>query len=212
MKQLYPDLWQTPLYSSGMLSSHAYFLRHPDGNVLFYNTGDAAELDHIEQLGGIKYQLLTHRDEAGESLARIQERFGSTLMCTEYEADAISKHARADRYFEDGDHKLGDIDVLQTPGHTGGSVCFFYQSPHGKSYLFSGDTFFRWEGKWATLVLNGAGGSQDSLVKSLAKIRGLNPDVVMSSGFIGKVGLVELSSDKWTAAVDAEICRLGGVA
>ena len=210
MNPLYPDLWQTSLYSSGMLNSHAYFLEHPDGNILFYNTGDAAELDHIEQLGGIKYQLITHRDEAGPSLVRIKERFGSTLIFSELEADAIRKHAEADRYFETGDHKLGDIHVFQTPGHTGGSVCFFYESPHGKSYLFTGDTFFQWDGSWRTLVFSAAGGSEALLAKSLLKLRDLKPNVVMSSGFIGDVGLVEPSPTEWTTAIDDEINKLTG--
>lgn len=208
MKQLYPDLWQTSIYRSGELSSHAYFLLHPAGNILFYSTGDNAELDHIEQLGGIKYQLLTHRDEAGPSLQRIQQRFGSMLMFSEYERDAIGEHALADRYFEVDDHKLGDIDVLHTPGHTGGSVCFFYQSPHGKSYLFTGDTFFQWQDRWATLVLASTGGSEAALAKSLLKLRSLNPDVVISSGFVGEVGVKEVTRDEWVEAIDTEIHKL----
>ena len=210
MKQLCPDLWQSKRYSSGMLNTYAYLLQHPDGNFLIYNTGDAEDLDHIEQLGGIRYQLIAHRDEAGESLSRIQQRFGSTLMLSECEAAAISQYAQADRYFSKGDHQLGDLTVLETPGHTGGSVCFVYQSPHGKTYLFTGDTFFQWSGKWSTLVLKKAGGSEALLIKSLAKLRCVRPDVVMSSGFVGEVGLVEPTQDEWESAIDSEIARLKG--
>ena len=210
MKQLYPDLWQSKRYSSGMLNTYAYLLQHPDGNILIYNTGDAEDLDAIEQLGGIRYQLITHRDEAGESLSRIQQRFDSALMVAEYEAPAISQYAKADRYFSEGDHQLDDLTVLATPGHTGGSVCFIYKSPHGKTYLFTGDTFFQWNGKWSTLVIEKAGGSEASLIKSLEKLRGVRPDVVMSSGFVGEVGLVEPKQDEWTAAIDSEIARLKG--
>ena len=208
MKQLYPDLWQSNKYSSGSLSSHAYLLTHPDGNILFYNTNDAGDLDRIEQLGGIRYQLLTHRDEAGASLARIRERFGSGLLCSESESSAIGHYARPDRHFDAGDHQLGDLRVLHTPGHTDGSVCFLYHSPHGKTYLFTGDTFFQWQGHWATLVIAGAGGSKTTLAASLAKLRDLAPDVVMSSGFVGEVALVEPSPEQWTAAIDYEIARL----
>ncbi|MYH89477.1 MAG: MBL fold metallo-hydrolase, partial [Gammaproteobacteria bacterium] len=122
MKQLYPDLWQSKRQTSGILNTYTYYLQTPDANFLIYNTGDSEDLDHVEQLGGIEYQLLTHRDEAGASLTRIQERFGATLMFSELEAEAISNHAKADAYFEKGDHSLGDIEVLETPGHTGGSV------------------------------------------------------------------------------------------
>lgn len=208
MKQLYPDLWQTSVYSSGMLNNHAYFLKTEKGNVLFYNTGDAKELDHIEELGGIKYQLITHRDEAGHSLVRIKDRFKSTLIFSELESKAIAKYAVADKLLQARDSKIGDVDVIFTPGHTSGSVCFYYKSPHGKSYLFTGDTFFQWNGKWATLVISGAGGSEPALIKSLNEIKSLTPDVVMSSGFVGSVGLIEPTAAEWEAAIDFEISEL----
>ncbi len=208
MKQIYPDLWQTKIYSSGMLNCYAYFLTTPAGNILFYNTNDEAELTHMENLGGIKYQLITHRDEAGPSLARIKNRFNSKLMFSELESEAIAKHAPADQFFEQEDHKLDDIQVIHTPGHTQGSVCFFYPSPHGKSYLFTGDTFFQWHGEWATLVLNSAGGSKEALQNSLQKLRDLKPDVVMSSGFVGDVALVEPTEMEWRQAIDNEINKL----
>ncbi|AWF80285.1 metallohydrolase [Microbulbifer sp. A4B17] len=210
MKQLYPDLWQSKRYSSGILNTHAYLLRHPDGNILIYNTGDSEDLDHIELLGGVRYQLLSHRDEAGESLKRIQQRFGSILMFTKYEAVAINHYAKADRYFNEGDYQLGDLTVLETPGHTDGSVCFVYQSPYGKTYLFTGDTLFQWNRKWSTLVIKKAGGSEALLVKSLLKLRRVQPDVVMSSGFVGEVGLVEPTHDEWITAIDTQITRLKG--
>ena len=208
MKQIHADLWQTKIYSSGMLNCYAYFLATSAGNVLFYSTNDEEEFTHMESLGGIKYQLLTHRDEAGPSLARIKNRFNSKLMFSELESEAIAKHARADLFFETEDHKLDDIQVIHTPGHTKGSVCFFYQSPHGKSYLFTGDTFFQWNGEWATLICDGAGGSKDALKSSLQKLRNLRPDVVMSSGFVGDIALVEPTEQEWTQAIDDEINKL----
>ena len=209
MKQIYPDLWQSKRHSSGILNTHAYLLAHPDGNILIYNTNNEEDLQHIEDLGGIRYQLLTHRDEAGASLNRIRERFGSTLMFSESEAEAISQYAKADRFFDDGDHKLGDIDVLETPGHTSGSVSFVYPSPYGKTYLFTGDAFFQWNGRWATLILKKAGGTKPALINSLHKLRVLKPDVVMSSGFVGEAGGPhEVTVSEWRQAIDTEITRL----
>lgn len=208
MKQIYPDLWQSTLFKSGMLNSYAYLLLHPDGNILFYNTNHPTDLDHIEKLGGIKYQLLTHRDEASASLLRVRKRFNSSLVFSEAEAEAISKYAQADQFFNACDHQFEHIQVLHTPGHTNGSVCFTYQSPHGKTYLFSGDTFFQWNGKWATLVLETSGGNKSALIESLQKIRNIKPDVVMSSGFVGGIGIAELSAEDWINAINTEISTL----
>lgn len=93
MKQIQGDLWQGTLYSSGMLNTHAYFLTRPEGNVLFYNTDNDNDWQQMAEPGGIKYQLLTHRDEAAPSLTYIRERFGSKLGFCILEAPAISRHA-----------------------------------------------------------------------------------------------------------------------
>jgi len=208
MKQIAPDLWQSSLYQTGILNTHAYFLERPSGNVLFYNTGDDDDLRHISEHGGVAYQLLTHRDEAGASQARIRNQFGSKLGCSIIEAPFVSKHGDADLEFGEGDHRIEDIDIIHTPGHTDGSICFLYTSPYGKSYLFSGDTIFQWNGEWSTFVLPDAGGSEAALAESLKKLRGCSPDIVMSSGFVGDVPYREVTREEWTVVLDDKIGRL----
>ena len=208
MKQLQEDLWQSTIYSIGTLNTHAYFLRRPEGNVLFYNTGNEGDLEEIAELGGIQAQLLSHRDESGLSLNRIKDLFGSKLCCSDLEAPIIGKDAPVDVTFQVRDQHLGDIDIIHTPGHTDGSICFLYKSPYGKSYLFTGDTIFQWDAKWATLVLPWAGGSEASLAESLLRLRDLNPDIVMSSGFVGDVSIVEVTGDEWARAIDDNVSRL----
>lgn len=208
MKQLQEDLWQSTIYSSGILNTHAYFLQRSEGNVLFYNTGDDGDLQKIAELGGMQYQVLTHRDESGSSLNRIKDRFGSKLCCSALEAPIIGKDAPVDITFGVSDHHLGDIEIIHTPGHTDGSICFFYTSPHGKSYLFTGDTIFQWDAKWATFVLSEAGGSEAALAESLPRLRELNPDIVMSSGFVGEVAFVEITGDEWAEIIDNNVSRL----
>ena len=147
MRQLQEDLWQSTIHSMGTLNTHAYFLLRPEGNVLFYNTGNDDDLEKMAELGGIRFQLLSHRDESGPSLNRIKDRFGSRLCCSALEAAIIGEDAQVDISFQLTAHHLGDIDIIHTPGHTAGSICFFYKSPYGKSYLFTGDTIFQseWE-------------------------------------------------------------------
>jgi len=147
MKQLQEDLWQSTIHSMDTLNTYAYFLRRPEGNVLFYNTGNDGDLEKIAELGGMQFQLLSHRDESGPSLKRIKDRFGSKLCCSALEAPVIGKDVLIDVTFQEEDHHLGDIDIIHTPGHTAGSICFFYKSPYGKSYLFTGDTIFQSDGK-----------------------------------------------------------------
>lgn len=192
----------------GSLNTHAYFLRRPEGNVLFYNTGNDGDLEQIAELGGIRFQLLSHRDESGPSLNRIKDRFGSRLCCSALEAPIIGKDASVDITLQVEHHHLGDIDIIHTPGHTAGSICFFYKSPYGKSYLFTGDTIFQSNGKWATLAFPRAGGSKAALAESLIRLRDLNPDIVMCSAFVGDVSVVEVVGDEWAQAVDDNVSRL----
>ncbi|EEC57816.1 metallo-beta-lactamase domain protein [[Bacteroides] pectinophilus ATCC 43243] len=49
---------------------------------------------------------------------------------------------KPDRLFEDGEHVMlagFDIEVIATPGHTGGCVCYYFEQ---ESVLISGDTLF----------------------------------------------------------------------
>ena len=208
MKQIAPDLWQSALYRSGVLSTHAYFLECPSGNVLFYNTGDEDDLQHMSDHGGVAWQLLTHRDEAGPSQMRIRDRFGCRLGCSAIEAPFLAKHGKPDLEFGADDRRIEDIDIIHTPGHTDGSICFFYNSPHGRSYLFSGDTIFQWNGEWSTFVLSGFGGSEAALAESLERLRAYRPDIVMSSGFVGEVAYREVTREEWTAALDDRLSCL----
>ena len=208
MKQLQEDLWQSTIHSMGSLNTHAYFLRRPAGNVLFYNTENDGDLEEIAELGGLQFQLLSHRDESGPSLNRIKDRFGSRLCCSALEAPVVGKDATVDITFQAEDHHLGDIDIIHTPGHTAGSICFYYKSPYGKSYLFTGDTIFQSNGKWATLAFPRAGGSKAALAESLIRLRDLNPDIVMCSAFVGDVSVVEVVGDEWAQAIDGNVSRL----
>ena len=208
MKQLQEDLWQSTIHSMGSLNTHAYFLRRPEGNVLFYNTENEGDFEEMAERGGIQFQLLSHRDESGPSLNRIKDLFGSRLCCSALEAPIVGNDAQVDVTFQVEDHHLGDIDIIHTPGHTEGSLCFFYKSPYGKSYLFTGDTIFQLRAKWATLVFARSGGSKASLAESLIRLRDLNPDIVMSSAFVGNVSVVEVSGDEWAQAIDDNVSRL----
>ncbi len=67
------------------------------------------------------------------------------------------------------------LDVLHTPGHTEGSVCLLAGS---ERLLLSGDTLFR--GAWGRTDL--AGGSDDQMIESLARLAPLPPDLSVLPG------------------------------
>ena len=201
MKQIYPDLWQTraehPFFG---VTSHAYLLVRDTGNILLYSSGLHEEHQHIQKLGGITHQYLSHSDEAGPALAEIKKLFGSKLCCHRLEEPAVSKAARVDCMFDKRETMPGNVEVIPTPGHTPGSVCFLAESADGKTCLFTGDTLFLNKGDWYTRV--NAGGSKSDLKKSLTLLRSLKPGVVISSASVGSVPFREVSEEEWQSGID----------
>jgi hydroxyacylglutathione hydrolase len=209
MKQIYPDLWQTgPEHPFPTLTTHAYFLVRPAGNVLFYSSGLSEDHQHMQELGGIIRQYLSHRDEAGPPLVRIKQMFGSELCCHRLEEQAVRKVCPVDLTFQAREIHLGDIEVISTPGHTDGSTCFLYQSPHGKTYLFTGDTIYPSNNSWETFVMPEAGGSTSDLRDSLTQLRSLEPDVVISSASVGRLPFKEMAPGEWQEVVDRALRSL----
>ncbi|WCM91305.1 MBL fold metallo-hydrolase [Acidovorax sp. NCPPB 2350] len=209
MEQIFPDLWQTqaehPFHG---VTAHAYLLTRAHGNVLFYGTGALQELQPIRDLGGIVRQYLSHRDEAGPSLAAIRQAFGSELCCHAREAQAIRSICPVDVTFDAHETHMGDIEVIPTPGHTSGSTCYLYRSPHGKTYLFTGDSIVPDGQSWGTLVLTGAGGRKSDLKDSLGLLRDLEPDVVISSASVGRSPVQRVTAGEWRGIVDGAMGRL----
>jgi glyoxylase-like metal-dependent hydrolase (beta-lactamase superfamily II) len=78
---------------------------------------------------------------------------------------------------EGGLIRFGEIRlrVLHTPGHTEGSVCLLAED---EATLFSGDTLFA--GAWGRVDL--PGGDADAMVKSLARLTGLEDQVAVLPG------------------------------
>jgi len=210
MKQIYDDLWQTKReFPFGNVQSHAYFLQCIEANVLIYNTGHTEEIRHMTELGGIKYQYLSHRDETGASLQTIKDHFGSELCCHVKEEPSIAQSCPVDIIFTGNVTHFSSIEVIHTPGHTDGSISFLYHSPSRYTYLFTGDTIFQSNGHWKTLVFPGAGGSADALTHSLLVYRELNPSVVLSSASGGnEKSFVEITEDEWKKDIDYVIQQL----
>lgn len=95
-----------------------------------------------------------------------------------YEVDPVSK---VDKFLKEGDIlRFGQekLRVMETPGHTEGSVCFLSQSS-GAAHLFTGDTIFS-DGSIGRTDLEG--GSKEKLRESIKKLAKLPPQTVIYPG------------------------------
>jgi hydroxyacylglutathione hydrolase len=169
---------------------------------------DAADHERIEVLGGIGHILLAHWHEASPSTRVLRERFGATLVCQARDAAMIERIAGVapDTTFWDRQKLLG-IDVIPTPGHTVGSACYLYSSPHGQSYLFTGDTIWPARGSWTTVTFEDDA-KQSTHRSSLELLSTLEPTVVLSA-ISPDESVVEVSGAEWSMAIDAALRSLG---
>ncbi|WP_197379072.1 MBL fold metallo-hydrolase [Mycolicibacterium mengxianglii] len=210
MRRIRDDLWETSTDSPFPgLTTHAYlWTGGPDGNVLFYSPATDADFDGLDHLRGVHHQYLSHRDEAGPMLARIQQRFGATLHAPAPELADIGKRAPvgvplSNRHVDDN-----GIEVIPTPGHTPGSTSYLVTAGDGTRLLFTGDTLFEGDdGNWAAGYLPPMSDAA-TLAESLQVLRTLTPDVVISSAFPSDSAVHVLGTQRWSDHVDGALQRL----
>ena len=135
------DTLQVEKLELGFFGTNAYIVicRQTGDSVLIDTPADANTI--IERLEGTnpKYILLTHNhmDHLG-ALSELQSKLNVPLAA--HAADAGSLPSLPEVLLNDGDTvSFGNIklEVLHTPGHTPGSLCFM-----AGQYLISGDTIF----------------------------------------------------------------------
>jgi len=112
-----------------------YFIKRPEGNVMVDSPRfDKALVKRIEEMGGIKYIFLSHRDDVAD-----QKKYYNHFGCERImhiddittETEDIERKIEGIKPVEIENDLLG----IPVPGHTKGSVCLLYRD----KYLFTGD-------------------------------------------------------------------------
>ncbi|MGP4058056.1 MBL fold metallo-hydrolase [Mycobacterium sp. 4D054] len=209
MKHVLSDLWETRTDSPFPgLTTHAY-LWTPAG-ILFYSPATDAEFDDLAALGGVNDQYLSHRDEAGPILARIAERFDSTLHAPAADLPDITRHAHVDVPVKGRYVDYNGIEIIPTPGHSPGSVCYLVPGAQGR-YLFTGDTLFRGtDGGWHAGYIEGFHQPEDAgtIAESLRVLADILPDFVISSAFQGDSAVHRIDPGSWRGHIAHAIASL----
>jgi hydroxyacylglutathione hydrolase len=202
MEKIREDLWLTTLSENGGVKSCGFLLLRPEGNILFYKAPAAADFRQVRDLGGIDIHVLSHRHEADPSPEFVKQEFGARLVCDSTESVAIAESIAVDDIFDEAGGTIGDVEVLHTPGHTSGGLSCLFRSPHGDTYLFSGDTAIPVNGKWVSQIVPDHGGNAEVLQKSLARLAALEPTLVLSSASVGEDTAVEVAVGDWSRVVE----------
>ena len=213
MKHVLSDLWETRTDSPFPgLTTHAYLWT--PAHVLFYSVASEQDFTALADLGGVDAQYLSHRDEAGPMLKRIADRFGSRLHAPQDDLPDITPHARVDIPLTGRHTDANGIEIIPTPGHSPGSVCYLVSGAEGR-YLFTGDTLFRdTEGRWRAGYIESFHRTEDAatIADSVRGIADLTPDYVISSAFQGDSAVHRIEGDQWRSHVAQAIAGLPSAA
>lgn len=128
-----------PVYYCGFSSPESYgatsyFIQHPGGNWLIDSPRSVTHLTRrFEQLGGIRYIFLTHRDDVADA-ADFARRFGAMRIIhredlqAQPDAEMVIEGAAAVRI-------APEFKIIPTPGHSAGHCVLLFRD----QYLFTGD-------------------------------------------------------------------------
>ena len=143
-------------------------------------------------------------------LGRIAERFGAKLHAPAAESDAIGRHAPIAVPLGNRHTDHNGVEVIPTPGHTIGSVCYLVPGAGGSRYLFTGDTLFVGaSGEWTAGYIESFSDSR-TLADSLRLLGTLTPDVVISSAFPSESAVHRIDPQEWRSHIEQALAGLSG--
>jgi glyoxylase-like metal-dependent hydrolase (beta-lactamase superfamily II) len=146
MDEIFPNIFKL-LPAKVMDSKYISFLvKRAAGNLLFPCFSNSSTIhnrfDAITDMGGLRYQLLGDSHFKTPHCDEVAVRFNAPLYCSELEAPDVTRKLKRVVVFPFKRHLLEpDIEIIPTPGHRPGGVCYRVQMGD-KSYLFAGDTIW----------------------------------------------------------------------
>jgi len=132
-QELAPTVFYCGFNSPKSFGANSFFIKHADGNWLIDSPKYVSHLvKRFEELGGIKYIFLTHRDDVAE-VDKYATKFGAKRIIHSADADAVPGAEIVFKGEEEFEVEPG-FKVIPVPGHTRGHAVLLH-----KEFLFTGD-------------------------------------------------------------------------
>ena len=133
--QIADGVYHCGYHSEKSYGAASYFIVRPEGNILVDSPRFAPPLvKRLEELGGIRYLYLTHRDDVADH-QQFHERFGCDRILHEDDIAESTQSVEIQLSGSEPYRLAEDVLILPVPGHTKGHTVLLYQ----QTYLFTGD-------------------------------------------------------------------------
>ena len=113
----------------------SYLIQSPEGNVLVDSPRFTLPLvKRIEQMGGVRYMYLTHRDDVADH-QKFHDHFGCDRILHQDDISWGTQGVEIQLSGAEPTQLSDDLRIIPVPGHTQGHTVLLYQD----RFLFSGD-------------------------------------------------------------------------
>ncbi len=152
----------------------SFLVRRTQGNFLLpccsSHGSISSSFDAIEQMGGIRAQLLGDMHFASQYNNEIFARFGVGLYTSDVEAPDVRRKVKEVVEFPFVRHTIFDcVECIPTPGHRPGAVSYLFVNG-AQRLLFAGDSIYHDGTQWRTYVSKANKKIMKTTLKELAEI------------------------------------------
>lgn len=136
----FPILVEGPVYHCGYhaessFGAASYLIQRPEGNVLVDSPRFAPPLvKRLEQLGGVRYLYLTHRDDVADH-QKFHDHFGCDRILHKDEINRGTQSVEIQLSGTEPTPLTDDLLIIPVPGHTKGHTVLLFNN----KFLFTGD-------------------------------------------------------------------------
>jgi glyoxylase-like metal-dependent hydrolase (beta-lactamase superfamily II)/ferredoxin len=129
------NVYHCGYHSEKSYAAASYLILLPTGNVLVDSPRFTPPLvNRIEELGGVKYMYLTHRDDVADH-QKFHDRFNCTRIMHQDDIGNDTKAIEEQLTSSDIIQWLPEMQIIPVPGHSKGHTVLLYRN----QFLFSGD-------------------------------------------------------------------------
>jgi glyoxylase-like metal-dependent hydrolase (beta-lactamase superfamily II)/ferredoxin len=129
------NIYHCGYHAENSFGAASYLIVRPEGNVLVDSPRFVPPLvKRIEEMGGVKYLYLTHRDDVADH-QKFHDHFGCDRILHKDEINRGTQSVETQLTGIEDWTLADDLQVIPVPGHTKGHTVLLYKN----TFLFTGD-------------------------------------------------------------------------